>query len=68
MPPYVMALVEAGEASGQVAQALADAVLAWLDQPEAVARLEQRFTDLHLQLRQDMPARSTHAIEKILGA
>ena len=49
-------------------QALADAVLAWLDQPEAVARLEQRFTDLHLQLRQDMPARSTHAIEKILGA
>ena len=49
-------------------QALANAVLAWLEQPEAVARLEQRFTDLHLQLRQDMPARSTHAIEKILGA
>ena len=49
-------------------QALANAVLAWLEQPEAVARLEQRFTDLHLQLRQDMPTRSTHAIEKILGA
>ena len=49
-------------------QALANAVLAWLDQPEAVARLEQRFMDLHLQLRQDMPTRSTHAIENILGA
>ena len=49
-------------------QALAKATLAWLEQPEAVTRLEQRFTDLHLQLRQDMPTRSTHAIEKILGA
>ena len=49
-------------------QALAQAVLGWLDQPQAVTRLERRFTDLHLQLRQDMPTRSTHAIEKILGA
>lgn len=49
-------------------QALAEAVLGWLEQPEAVARLEQRFSELHLQLRQDMPTRSTHAIEKILAA
>lgn len=49
-------------------EALAQAALHWLDDPAAVAHLQQRFTDLHLQLRQDMPTRSTHAIQKILGA
>jgi len=48
-------------------QALAQAVLAWLDDPAAVQRLQQRFTDLHHALRQDMPSLSTHAIEKILA-
>lgn len=47
--------------------ALAQAVLAWLDDPAAVARLQARFTDLHLQLRQDMPTRSCHAIEHFLA-
>ena len=49
-------------------QALADATLAWLDDPAAVSRLQQRFAALHHELRQDMPTRSCHAIEKILAA
>ncbi len=49
-------------------EALAQAVLAWLDDPASVQRLEQRFTALHHALRQDMPTLSTHAIQKILGA
>jgi len=49
-------------------EALARSVLAWLDDPAAVQRLEQRFADLHHELRQDMPTLSTHAIQKILGA
>lgn len=48
-------------------EALAQAVLTWLDEPAAVSRLQQRFTALHHELRQDMPTRSTHAIQKILG-
>jgi lipid-A-disaccharide synthase len=49
-------------------QALAEATLAWLDDPASVTRLQQRFAHLHQQLRQDMPTRSCHAIQKILGA
>ena len=49
-------------------EVLAQAVLAWLDDPAAVNELQQRFTALHHQLRQDMPTLSTHAIQKILGA
>jgi len=49
-------------------QALAKAALAWLDDPVAVTRLQQRFTALHHELRQDMPTLSTHAIQKILAA
>lgn len=49
-------------------QALARALLAWLDDPAAVQRVQQRFTELHQQLRQDMPTLSTHAIQKVLGA
>ncbi|MBM3386973.1 MAG: lipid-A-disaccharide synthase [Betaproteobacteria bacterium] len=48
-------------------QALAEATLAWLDDPVAVARLQQRFAVLHHELRQDMPTRACHAIEKILA-
>ena len=48
--------------------ALAQATLAWLDDPAAVARVQQRFAALHQQLRQDMPTRSCHAIQKILAA
>jgi lipid-A-disaccharide synthase len=49
-------------------EALCRAVLNWLDDPAAVQRLQQRFTALHHELRQDMPTLSTHAIQKILAA
>ena len=49
-------------------EALARAVLAWLDDPVAVRRVQERFTALHHELRQDMPTLSTHAIQKILAA
>lgn len=49
-------------------QALARAVLAWLDDPAAVARLQQRFVALHHQLRQNMPQVSTHAIQNLLAS
>ncbi len=49
-------------------EVLAREVLAWLDDPVAVRRLQERFTALHHELRQDMPTLSTHAIQKILGA
>ena len=47
--------------------ALAQAVLRWLDDPDAVAHIQQRFSELHLQLRQDMPTLATHAIQKVLA-
>ena len=49
-------------------EALARAVLSWLDDPVGVQRLQQRFTALHHELRQNMPMLSTHAIQKILAA
>jgi len=52
-------------------QALADAVLQWLDapthDPERLATLEQRFTALHESLRRDTPRLAADAIEKILA-
>jgi lipid-A-disaccharide synthase len=48
--------------------ALAQAVLRWLDDPAAVTRIQKRFTDLHHQLRRDMPTLATHAIQKVLAA
>jgi lipid-A-disaccharide synthase len=47
--------------------AMAEAVLAWLDQPEKVRKLTQRFTDLHDQLLRDTPTLSAHAIESLLA-
>ena len=51
-------------------QALADAVLNWLDiqarQPEKITALEQRFTQLHAELQRDTAQLATDAIEKIL--
>ncbi|MBB6578049.1 lipid-A-disaccharide synthase [Comamonas odontotermitis] len=53
-------------------QALADAVAQWLDapvrDPSRLALLEQRFNDLHLELRRDTPKLATDAIQKILAA
>lgn len=53
-------------------QALADAVAAWLDapvrDPGRLARLEQRFYDLHMDLRRDTPRLAADALQKILTA
>jgi lipid-A-disaccharide synthase len=49
-------------------KALAQSVLRWLDDPAAVAHIQQRFTHLHHQLRQDMPTLASHAIKKVIAA
>jgi lipid-A-disaccharide synthase len=51
-------------------QALADAVLQWVDtkarEPAKIAALEQRFNRLHAELRRDTSTLATDAIKKIL--
>ncbi len=47
-------------------QALSEAVLAWLDAPHEVVKLQQRFLHLHHQLQRNTPALATHAIEQVL--
>jgi lipid-A-disaccharide synthase len=48
-------------------RALADAVLNGLAAaPAQAAALQQRFTELHLQLRQDTPTIAAHAINQVL--
>jgi lipid-A-disaccharide synthase len=55
---------------GATPQALAAAVLSWLDAydtaPEKIAALQQKFTALHLDLRRDTPQLAAHAIQQIL--
>jgi lipid-A-disaccharide synthase len=46
---------------------LAHAVLQWLSNPTAVAKVQQRFATLHDTLRRDTPALAAHAIEKVLA-
>ncbi|MDF7675344.1 lipid-A-disaccharide synthase [Neisseriaceae bacterium ESL0693] len=41
---------------------LAEAVLHWYESPQEVAALQQDFTDLHLQLRQDTDALAAEAV------
>lgn len=48
-------------------QALADAVLRWLRDPEAAAALQPRFRDLHLQLRRDASAQAATAVADVLS-
>lgn len=47
-------------------QALAAAVLQWLNEPERAQALAQRFTGLHQQLRRDTPRLATDAIQTLL--
>ena len=49
-------------------QALTDAVLQWLDAPEKIAALQEKFTALHAELQRDTARLATDAIEKILAA
>ena len=46
---------------------LAQAALAWLDDPRRVAELQERFTRLHLELRRNTAQAATDALEKILA-
>jgi lipid-A-disaccharide synthase len=48
-------------------QALASAVLRWLDDPAACERVATRFHELHHQLRQDTASRATDALAQVLG-
>jgi lipid-A-disaccharide synthase len=47
-------------------QAMADAVLQWLDAPERIVALQQKFTALHAELQRDTPRLAADAIEKVL--
>jgi lipid-A-disaccharide synthase len=47
---------------------LAEATLAMLRDTEALARIQPRFRELHLQLRQDASARAADAIAELLPA
>jgi lipid-A-disaccharide synthase len=49
-------------------QPLADAVLAWLRDPAAVAALQPRFRALHAQLRRDASAQAAAAVAELLEA
>jgi lipid-A-disaccharide synthase len=46
--------------------ALARATLAWFEQPETIAALQQKFTALHHDLRRDTAALAADAIQKVL--
>jgi lipid-A-disaccharide synthase len=48
-------------------QSLARALQQWLDHPDQVDHLQQRFQSLHQLLKQDMSTLACHAIEKILA-
>ncbi|CAN5495402.1 lipid-A-disaccharide synthase [soil metagenome] len=47
-------------------EALAQATLAWLRQPERIAALQTRFTALHDELRRDTSQLATDAIQQVL--
>jgi len=51
-------------------QALAGAVLQWLDAkvsaPEKIRNLQQKFTALHLELQRDTSRLAAHAIQQVL--
>lgn len=48
-------------------QALADAALAWLDDPARCERVQQRFVELHHLLRRNTAQAATDAIAQVLG-
>ena len=49
-------------------EALAAAVLRWLDDPAAGQRVAQRFQELHLSLKRDTARAATDAIAQVIGA
>jgi lipid-A-disaccharide synthase len=49
-------------------QAMAAALIQWLQSPEKIQALQQRFTALHLELQRDTPQLVSHAIAHLLEA
>jgi lipid-A-disaccharide synthase len=49
-------------------QALAQAVLDWLAQPEKIRALEHRFTALHTELQRNTTQLASHAIAQVISA
>jgi lipid-A-disaccharide synthase len=49
-------------------QALSQAVLDWLAQPEKTRALEQRFTALHTELQRDTATIACHAIAQVIAS
>ena len=47
-------------------QALAAAVLGWLDAPQKITAVQQRFTALHAELQRDTATLATDAIQNVL--
>ena len=47
---------------------LADAILAWLRNPDAMAALQPRFRALHAQLRCDASTQAAAAVSELIGA
>lgn len=47
---------------------LADAVLRWLRDPDAVAALQPRFLELHCELRRDASARAADAVVELVSS
>jgi len=47
-------------------RALAEATLAWLDAPDRIHALQQRFCALHAELQRDTPTLCADAIQKVL--
>ena len=47
-------------------QALSQAILGWLAQPEKIRVLEQRFTALHAELQRDTATIACHAIAQVI--
>lgn len=46
---------------------LAAAVMGWLRDPDAVAALEPRFRDIHMDLRRDASARAADVVEALVA-
>jgi lipid-A-disaccharide synthase len=49
-------------------QALSQAVLDWLAQPEKIRALEQRFTALHTELQRNTTQLASHAIAQVISS
>jgi lipid-A-disaccharide synthase len=47
---------------------LAGALAAWLDSPDRMRAVQEKFRDVHVRLRRDTATLATDAIEKVLAS